>query len=158
MKKLIQLYCFWYGCVGTLGAFAWYIAAIMAPVTIPDNVWIVEAVFGLHGLAAIATFHRGTKWQPVLNVTPQRIRLAKILLGLSILNFLLCVGVALYASKGDSALNEKGPGLMLTSLVMLQTIYIAVHWAVRPENLFSPTFLRIIGNPLGELFSSIKKR
>ena len=79
-------------------------------------------------------------WQPVLNVTPQRIRLAKILFGLSILNFLLCVGVAFYgAIKGDSALRDKGPGLILTSLVMLQTIYIAIHWAFRPENLFSPS-------------------
>jgi len=145
--------------MGTLCAFAWYIAAVMGRVTIPNNGWIAGAVFGFHALAANATFYRGTTWQPVLNVTPQRIRLAKILFGLSVLNFLLCVGVAFYgAIKGDFALSDKGPGLILTSLLMLQTIYIAIHWAFRPENLFSPSFLRVIGNPLGELFSSNKKR
>jgi hypothetical protein len=29
MKNLIRLYAFWYGCLGTLCAFAWYIAAML---------------------------------------------------------------------------------------------------------------------------------
>ena len=158
LKTLIRLYAFWYGCLGTLCAFAWYIAALLGRATIPNDVWIVEAVFGLHALAAMATFQRGLAWQPVLSVTPVRIRLAKTLFNLSILNFVLCVGWSLYArSNGDIGLREKGVGLILTSFLMLNTIYIAIHWAFRPENLFSASFLRVIANPLGELFSSNKK-
>jgi hypothetical protein len=98
----------------------------MGRATIPDKVWIVEAVFGLHALAAIATFHRTAMrpaWQPVLNVTPQRVRLAKILFILSILNFLLCVGVSAYAvAEGDIALRDKGVALILTSFLILNTV------------------------------------
>lgn len=161
MKNLIRFYAFCYGCLGTLLAFAWYIAAILGYARIPTNVWIVEAVFALHALAALATFQRTSMrpaWQPVLGVTPDRVRLARTLFNLSILNFLLCIGVCVYAViSGNAALRDKGVALILTSFLMLNTIYIAIHWALRPENLFSAYFLRVIANPLGELLSTRKK-
>jgi hypothetical protein len=156
MKKLIQSYCFWYGCLGTLCAFAWYIAAILGFPTMPTSVWVAEAVFALHGCAALATFHRTTMrpaWQPVLSVTAGRIALARSLFGLSIVNFLVCFGLFLVAEiRGNVALGNEGAALILTSFLLLNTIYIAIHWAFRPENLFSASFLRLISNPL-ELLS-----
>jgi hypothetical protein len=162
MKKLTRLYCFWYGCLGTLCALAWYITAVIDRASIPDEVWIVEAVFGLHALAAIATFQRtamSPAWQPVLTVTPQRVRLAIILFYLSALNFLICIVVSIYAAaNGNISLRDRGVALILTSFLMLNTVYIAIHWAFRPENLFSSSFLRFIANPFGEVFSSDKDR
>jgi O-antigen/teichoic acid export membrane protein len=161
MKTLIKFYAFWYGCLGSLFVFVWYIAAIRGHATMPDSVWIVEAVFVLHAAAALATFQRTSTrpaWQPVLDVTPARIRLARTLFALSIVNFLVCLGVFLYAEyRGNEALGNAGVALILTSFLLLNTVYIAIHWAFRPENLFSSSFLRVIANPLGELFSNNKK-
>jgi hypothetical protein len=161
MKNLIRLYAFWYGCLGTLGAFAWYIAAVLGRATIPTEVWIVEAVFALHACAALATFHRTTMrpaWQPVLGVTLGRVRLARTAFGLSIINFLICLGVFVCAVvQGNAVLETKGVALILTSFLLLNTIYIAIHWAYRPENLFSSTFIRAISNPLGLILPDDKK-
>jgi hypothetical protein len=162
MKKLIRLYGFWYGCLGTLGAFVWYIAAILGRATIPDNVWIVEAVFAVHASAAIATFHRtptGPKWQPLLSVTPGRVRLAKTLFGLSIVNFFLCLGVFVVAElRGNAALGSEAVAPILTSFLLLNTVYIGIHWAFRPENLFSSSFMQAVSNPLGLILPDKKKR
>ena len=162
MKNLIRLYAFWYGCLGTCCAFVWYVAALQGRATITNNVWIAEEVFVLHAAAALATFQRTSMrpaWQPVLDVTAGRITLAKVLFGLSIVNFLVCLGVFLVAEfRGNVDLANDGVGLILTSFIMLNTIYIAIHWAFRPENLFSAAFLRVIENPLGELFSKIRIR
>lgn len=161
MKNLIRLYAFWYGCLGTCYAFAWYVLAIQGRATITNNVWIVEGVFALHAMAALATFQRTSMlptWRPVLDVTPRRVVLAKVIFGLSIVNFLVCLAVFLIAElRGNVALGDDGVALILTSFLMLNTIYIAIHWAFRPENLFSASFLRVIANPLGEVFSSSKK-
>jgi hypothetical protein len=162
MRNLIRLYGFWYGCVGTLCALVWYILAIQGRASIPDNVWIVEAVFALHASAAIATFHRTPTrpaWQPVLAVTPGRIRLAKIVFGFSIVNFLVCLGVYIVAEvRANMALGNEGVALSLTSFLLLNTIYIGIHWAFRPENLFSSSFLRAISNPLELILPSKKQR
>jgi hypothetical protein len=160
MKNFVRLYAFWYGCFGALFSLGWYVAAGMGRAAIPSNVWVIEAVFVLHAAAALATFHRAPvlpAWRPVLSVTPSRVRLAKTLLALSIMNFVACLGAFIFAVvRGDLALENKTVFLVLTSFLLQNTIYIAVHWALRPENLFSASFLRAISNPLGLLFPSGK--
>jgi hypothetical protein len=162
MKNLVRLYDFCYGCLATLCALAWYIAALLGRAMIPNNIWIVEGVFVLHATAAILTFHRPSMrppWQPVLSVKPGRIRLAKTVFGLSIANFLVCMSVFLVAViRGSVASGNEGVALILTSFLLLNTIYIAIHWAFRPENLFSSAFLRAISNPLGLILPGNKKR
>ena len=89
----------------------------------------------------------------MLRVTDGRVRMGRILVALSTLNFLLCLGTFLVAAaQANTALENKAVSLVLTSFLLQNTIYIAVHWALRPENLFPGSFLRAISNPLGLLF------
>jgi hypothetical protein len=161
MKNLVRLYSFWYGCFGALCSFAWYIAAILGHASMLPNGWVVEAVFLLHAAAAVATFHRAPirpAWSPILSVTPGRIRLARMFLGISTLNFIVCLGTLLVAAaRGNPALENRAVPLILTSFLLQNTVYIAVHWAFRPENLFSASFIQTISNPLGLLFPGSKK-
>jgi hypothetical protein len=162
MKNLIRFYGFGYGCLGTLCALVWYSAAILNGTVIPSNWSIVVTIFTFHAIAGLVTFDRTPvhpAWQPIVSITPGRIRLAKILLGLATLNFAVCMGTLIVATLGErTALEDKMVYLVLTSFLLQNTTYIALHWAFRPENLFSASFLRVIANPLGELFSNNKNR
>lgn len=152
MRKLIQLYGFWYGCLGSLCAFAWYITALRDNFAFPHNWGIVEAVFVLHGIAACFTFqpHVRPAWQPFLTVTPGRIRFAKTLFSLATLNFIVCLGALLIWRNGEEPIwQDRIVPLILTSFLLQNTVYIALHWAFRPENLFPGSFIRVISNPLG---------
>lgn len=161
MNNIIRLYSFWYGCIGSLGWFAWYISASFGDAAMPNNVWVAEAVFLLHATALMATFHRAPvrpSWPPVLSVTPGRVRLARILLGTSTINFIVCLGTFLVATMNRSVgLENKMVPLILSSFLLQNATYVAVHWAFRPENLFSGSFIRAISDPVGLLFSSRKK-
>jgi hypothetical protein len=156
MKNTMRLFSFAYGCLGTIGFLICYIFALLGRATMPDDIWLAEVVFALHGIVAIATFQRmpvRPAWPPLLRLTDSRIRLTRILIGVSILNFLLCLGALVFAAVNANApLEAKAVPLVLTSFLLQNTIYIAAHWAFRPENLFSGGFLRSISNPLGALF------
>jgi hypothetical protein len=153
MKKLIRYYAFWYGCLGSLLSLAWYVAALDGRATIPNNVWIVEAVFAFHATAAIATFQRGAgprAWLPMIPVTPARLKLARAVFSISLLNFICCLGVFIAGvGLGNQPLVERMVSLILTSFLLMNTVYIVIHWAFRPENLFSGSFIRAISDPLG---------
>lgn len=155
MRKLIRYYAFWYGCLGTLLSLAWYVAALDNRATIPNNVWIVETVFAFHATAAIATFQRGAgprAWLPMILVTPARLKLARAVFSISLLNFICCLGVFIVGvGLGNQPLVERMVSLILTSFLLMNTIYIFIHWAFRPENLFSGSFIRAISDPLGIL-------
>jgi hypothetical protein len=154
MRQLVRLYCFWYGCLGTCCALWWHIVALQGQFAFPSNWWIVEAVFVLHALAAVCTFQRSLRhpWQPILIVTQSRIRLAKLLFSIATLNFILCLGAFIVASLGRyHALQDKTVPLILTSFLLQNTVYIALHWAFRPENLFSSSFIEALSNPLGSV-------
>ena len=160
MKHLIRLFGFWYGCIGTLCALAWYLAAALGKAVLPSNVWLIESLFGLHALAAIITFHRtpGRRaWAPMLRLTPVRIWIARILLALAAANFVICSAVFFVAASRQKPGVELGTlPLILASFVLLNTIYITVHWGFRPENLFPAYFLQAISNPLGLIW--VRKR
>jgi hypothetical protein len=161
MKNLIRFYGFGYGCVGTVCALAWYSAAILDRTVIPGSWSIVATIFTFHAIAGLVTFDRTPvhpAWQPIVAVTLGRIRLAKVLLGLATLNFAFCMGTLIVAALREKlALEDKMVYLVLTSFLLQNATYIALHWAFRPENLFSASFLRVIANPLGELSSNNKK-
>ena len=112
--------------------------------------WIwVELVFALHALAAIATFQRGAHWPPLVSVTRERVVVAKSLLAIATLNFLGCLGWFFYGAYADNPdPSGLGAGLILASFLIQNCVYIALHWAFRPENLFSAAFIRGVSDPL----------
>jgi hypothetical protein len=163
MKPLIRMFGFWYGCLGTVAAFAWHVAALLGYAVLPPNVLTVEMIFAVHAVAAIFTFQRsavrGPAWQPVLSVTPGRIRAAKIVLAVAAANFLLYIGAFLFGEvRGDMTSTVRTVPLIVTSFILLNTVYIAIHWAFRPENLFSRTFIATISNPVRPLLRHRRRR
>ncbi len=154
MRKLIQLYGFWYGCLGSLCALAWYVTALRGSFSFPSNWGMVVAVFMLHGIAACFTFqpHVRPPWQPLLAVTQGRVRLAKALFGLATLNFAVWFGAFIVAgNQRDQLFGGRAAFLILTSFLLQNTVYIALHWAFRPENIFPGSFIEALSNPLGSV-------
>ena len=149
MKRFVKHYAFCYGCIGATAFFACYICALTRRFDIGnylENNQLVWSVLVLHAFAMLATFQPGIKWEPVVAITEKRLHIAKVILGLAILNFFLGCFLA------------KSASLTLTSLLLLNTIYIAIHWAFRPENLFPERFLAFITNPLGWTFAKMRSR
>jgi hypothetical protein len=147
MGKVAAQSCFVYGCTASLGALVWYFASLAGYRILPQSVWVFAVFFSIHGIAMVITFYRRpwNPWKPVLKVTPERIRIAKLLLALVAANFLFPLAVVVSEHGGVS---ERALSMALTSLVLLNTVYIAIHWAIRPENLFPSWFLSFISNPL----------
>ncbi len=158
MRKLIRLFGFWYGCLGSLCVFAWYVSGLLGTFAFPGNWGIVMTIATLHGVAACFTFqpHVRPAWEPLLPVTPERIKVAKALFGITTLNFIVCFGIFLIAGKlGNHPLEDKMVPLILTSFLLQNTVYIAVHWAFRPANLFPVSFIKGLSNPLGSFLGLI---
>jgi hypothetical protein len=161
MRNLVRLYGFWYGCIGSLCAFAWYLSTLLGSFAFPRNWGIVEVVAVLHGIAACFTFqpHVRPAWQPLLSVTQGRIRIARALFGLATLNFIGFFGAFLIAgSQRNQAFGDRAVPLILTSFLLQNAVYIAVHWAFRPENLFPSSFIQTVSNPLGAVLALILPR
>jgi hypothetical protein len=154
LRRLIQLYGFWYGCLGSLCALAWYVAALRGSFSFPSNWGIVVAVFVLHGIAACFTFqpHVRPPWKPLLAVTQGRVRFARALFALATLNFAVWFCALIVAGNQRNQLfGGRVTFLILTSFLLQNTVYITLHWAFRPENLFPGPFIDVLSNPLGSL-------
>jgi hypothetical protein len=157
MKSLVQKVCFIYGCFAFAGSALWFWISCTTTVTIPANPRLILSLFGLHGLILCLTFQRfiGLKpfWAPIWEVSKERLRWARR----AIVSFLaLSIGIIAFmfltARLHNRILVEKSLNLFLPSLGMLSSLYIALHWAFRPENLFNKEFLRFMTNPLGYIW------
>ena len=77
--------------------------------------------------------------EPVLMVTPGRIRFARwVLLGLAA-NALLWLGVSFAFKKPETV--DRRMTMVLTSWMVLNLVYMAMHWGFRPQHLFAHTRL-----------------
>ena len=91
MRTLVERYCFIYGCVASVGAMFWYLTALAGYAELPQSVWVAESLVLIHGITMVITFHRRpnrSPWAPVLQVTPKRIRIARVVLGAAAANCL----------------------------------------------------------------------
>jgi hypothetical protein len=161
MRRVIRFFGFWYGCLGSLCALAWYLSTLLGSFTFPRNWGIVMTIAALHGVVACFTFQPKVRppWQPLFSVTRERIRLARVLFGLATLNFIVCFGTLLIAGKlGNQTLEDKTVPLILTSFLLQNTVYIAVHWAFRPASLFRGSFIEAVSNPLGSFLRLVLPR
>lgn len=157
MRKLIERCCFVYACVASVGALVWYLAALAGHAGLPENVWVVESIVVVFAITMVITFQRRPlrdPWVPAVRITPERIRIAKVLLAVVAANFGLCTIVAF--AWGNRVGVDKALSMVLTSMMLLYSVYIAIHWAFRPQNLFVSGFLTFISNPL--LYPFIRPR
>jgi hypothetical protein len=148
MRTLVERFCFIYGCVASAGALVWYLAALAGYAELPQSVWVAEGLALIHVITMVVTFHQRpyrSPWAPVLQVTPKRIRAAKIVLSAVAANFLFCL---VLATSEHRAVSESALSMLLASMALLNTVYIAIHWAFRPRNVFPRQFLDFMSSPL----------
>jgi len=115
---------------------------------LPQSVWVAESLAAIHGIAMVITFHQRpyrSPWAPVLQVTTKRIRIAKVVLAAVAANFLFCLVLAISEHR---AVSESVLFRLLASMVLLNTVYVAIHWAFRPQNVFARQFLDFMSSPL----------
>lgn len=153
----MERYFFIYGCIASVGALVWYLAALAGRAALPENVWAVKSIAVIFAITMVITFQRRPlrdPWVPVLRITPERVRGAKFFLAVVAANFGVCTLVAF--AWGNRVGAERALSMVLTSLMLLYSVYIAIHWAFRPQNLFPSGFLTFISNPL--LYPFIRSR
>jgi hypothetical protein len=154
----IAKYCFIYGCVASALALVWYVASILGYVLWPEGPWVVVSMFVVHGIVMVLTFHRDparTLWSPLIPITPNRLRAAKAILAAAVANFLLCLILMLLGNRPASL---RMLSTAFASLALLNMVYVAIHWAVRPENLFPRQLLAFVSSPIGYLFFRRSRR
>ena len=95
-----------------------------------------------HGFLVWRTFQPfGGPWRAVVRPTSTRIAAARLLLALGAVFVLgsVCALVANHASHFELLVQ-----LVLASVAFLLATYVAVHWALRPERVFSVNVVRMV--------------
>ncbi len=158
MKTAFAIASFAYGCLALAAATVWVVAG--GPTDLPAFATKRETllvIFVTHASFLGLTFQRfpGVKpfWAPLFKPTPQRLTLARLLIGGSFLLFAAAfIYVLVVLRRREEAAAIKGLGILLASMAALSSTYMIVHWALRPENIFTPQFLHFFRNPLLYLF------
>ena len=144
----VPKFCFGYGVLASIFVFGWHVTGIPGyEVSISAFTFLI-----LHGIIMMLTFHTRPGppyWAPVFLVTSDRIRFARMLLFAAGSNFVVWFVVLAFLNRSASV---RTLDALLSSLFLLNTIYIAIHWA-RPENLFLPSTLVFLSNPIHYLVS-----
>jgi hypothetical protein len=154
MKAAVAMTCFWAGALGSALGLSWYLAVLFARRPIwpfPTGIGSIEALFAVWGAAMFATFYRSPRpiWGPVLVVTHERVRKARLSLWCLLLNSL--VWLAALVVLAAAHIRKPLPWsfcAFASSCALLNGSYIWMHWAFRPESLFSEGFRRFADDPL----------
>jgi len=159
MRRRVATAMFVYGCLSSIISLVWLSAALLSVNIHSIKLWLVESLFVFHGCVLVLTFHRnpGTvMWPPVLRITSQRTRAAKVILMLVAANvFVWLIAIFVLVVRNEMPWAEWVLLPFLASCSLLSTVYIALHWGFRPENLFPRAFLKFAGNPFGVIMRKL---
>jgi hypothetical protein len=146
---------FVYGCLSSVAALVWLIVALISMNVHGLKLWLIETLFIVHGCVLVLTFHRDLRtvlWPTVLQVTSKRTMAAKIILLLAIANVIAWLSsIFVLALQNGKPLAEWALSPFLASCALLSTVYVAMHWAFRPENLFPRGLMQFAANPFGAI-------
>ena len=150
-KKVIQITCSLYGSVA-FALVVWFCCACILPSAVPENPYIVMSIWAIHGLVICLTLQRFVGrppyWSPIFVASERNIKRVRLFLTLCLTGCLVSVLFFIFAIMRENNLWEsKSIGCVLASMGMLSSAYTALHWAIRPENIFGETFLARIINP-----------
>ncbi len=144
MKRLLAIYGFVFGCVVSLCSAVLYYLGVRGVLVLPDRPGLITAAIALNvGTWILALYHPivDTPWRPVFRVTPILAVAAKaVLAGV----LALVAGTFFsYVWLGRDGTQQNGQLFLsfLMSLALLQAVYLTFYWAVRPENIFPPTWI-----------------
>lgn len=151
MKACIALFLFLYGFVGTLLGLLLQFFWIASQKALPGDLTFWLTVFVIHGGVLCATFQIYPSrefWSPVVAPTRTNVRIARLLFLVAIVHLLFRFVAPVVAGRGNDPLAVWMVISCIDGLFLLSSVYITIHWGLRPENLFSPPVLRFLSNPL----------
>lgn len=160
MRRTVAVLFFVLGCLLAVFAVAWLIAAEIGVFIVPTTAPEAVVAFIVYAILMFATLDRFSvrDWSPVLAVTHSRILLARWLLSFIVVICLAAIAVAVVGRALSSAsLLEYAFSWVIGSLLLLNGVYVALHWAYWPNNLFGPHIPPALLNPLGLILVPILK-
>ena len=152
MRQRLAAVFFGLGCVLSVFALAWSVSASLGVLIAPRTAAQALTVFVPYAILMLATLDRGSarSWPPVFSVTQPRIKVARLLLLAAGLLCLAAFAVVLIGrALGNESVVDASFASVIGSLMLLNGIYVALHWAYRPQNLFGPNVPPSLLNPLG---------
>ena len=158
IRRFLELACFSFACVASLGSLCWYLITISGHIINPHSTPLVWLVVGLFACAMCITFKRRPlrdPWMPVLSVTAKRVRASQVLLIVIAANFVAWT-LAIFIARTRSSTRMLVADL--ASLVLLYAVYMSAHWAFRPQNLFASRILDFFSNPLFYMLNTDRRR
>ncbi len=151
MKERIQHALFIYGLVGTLLGLVFQFFWVASQKALPGDLTFWLTVFVIHAAVLCATFqiYPGREfWSPVVAPTRRNVRTARLLFLVAIVHLLFRFLDPVLAGRGNNPPAVWMVISLIDGLFLLSSVYITIHWGLRPENLFSPPVLRFLSNPL----------
>jgi hypothetical protein len=145
-------YGFLYGCVGTAFFFVLYVLALRGRFYgLPESGTAVLVIFCFHAVAGVVTFQPGysQKWKPLFVVTLTRVRIARWALSTTSVQFAAFFLLLFVSVHGQQAFRDWLIPVILTSFLLQNTVYVACHWSLRPENFLPQRLIQAFKNPLG---------
>lgn len=160
MHRAVVILCFSAGCALALCSILWLIAAENGSFILPSKPWQGVVMAMIYAAMMLFTLDRPSldQWPPLFNVSRTRVVVARLALALSVLicaaSFLLR---PLGRMAGEPRLAENSFFFAIASLGFLNGLYVALHWAFRPRNLFGPNMPNGLTDPLGVVIVPILK-
>jgi hypothetical protein len=154
MRKTLAILFFILGCVVAGFAVFWLIAAQFGILVVPRTPLEAVAVFSIYAILMLATLDRSISddWAPIFGITRSRILFARGLLSLIGVFCFVEIAVAVIGRVlGCTSLLGHAFLWVISSLLLLNGVYVALHWAYRPSNLFGSRISPALLDPLGNI-------
>jgi hypothetical protein len=155
---------FWYGCVSAVGAAMFqYVSLTSTGVDLEGHGNLFMALFGVHLVALALTLiidPRRLPWPTALPVTRGNVVAGRLLLSATVLNVVLWVGHLVITRKAGKHLTDEMFAGLLASMLLCTAVYVALHWAFRPENLLPPPVMTVasfLANPWPFIFAGRRR-
>jgi hypothetical protein len=160
MKTILAQFCFCYGVlVSTLGLSL--MGGCSAAGTRDQELWIGIPLLIGYLVTAILTFpvyrvHPG--WDAIFEVSSTQKRVSRFAMWLSILIFGAFFLISLLVRLISGPLSNSLVLRLIGSFLWLNGLYFVIHWAYRPENIFSRRTLILLNNLPLAIFSASYRR
>jgi hypothetical protein len=144
----------------TVFGLVWLIAAEYGVLIVPRNASEAGVGYIPYAILMLLTLNSPSEryWPPVLLVTQRRIIIARALLAVVGMLCLTAIAVAIIGRELRSVSTESVFPWVIGSPLLLNGVYVALHWAFRPQNIFGPNVPLWLRNPLGFPLIWILKR
>lgn len=156
MKIMIARTCFIYGCIATIGSAVWLALTCVEGPLLPQTKQPAITLMTIHAIVLCLTFQRfiGVQpfWKPIFEPTAARLKWSRrcLLLCAAALAAVVTLLVIALATR-RFGLAEVGLGMFLASFSLLSSVYLAIHWAFRPENIVNAAVVQFFADPFSVL-------